>query len=103
VITVSFRVRNTGAVTAAEVPQLYLRLPAAAAEPSQRLAGFDRVTLKPGQSRTVKLRIDPGSTQRPLSFWDTATHAWRIPTGEFGVLVAASVTDTRLTGSFIRQ
>ena len=100
VIKVSCRVRNTGGVTATEVPQLYLTLPAAAAEPSQRLVGFDRVTLNPGQSRTIQLRIDAASTQRPLSFWDTTTHAWRIPTGDFGVLVGASVTDIRLTGSF---
>jgi beta-glucosidase len=103
VIKVSCRVRNTGGVTATEVPQLYLTLPAAAAEPSQRLVGFDRVTLNPGQSRTIQLRIDAASTQRPLSFWDTTTHAWRIPTGDFGVLVGASVTDIRLTGSFTLQ
>jgi beta-glucosidase len=100
VIKVSFRVRNTGGVTATEVPQLYLTLPPAAAEPSQRLVGFDRVTLRPGQSRMIHLRIHAASTQRPLSFWDDTTHAWRIPTGAFGVLVGASVTDIRLTGGF---
>ena len=99
-VDVSFRVRNTGSVTGTEIPQLYLSLPAAAGEPSQRLVGFDRVTLKAGQSTTVRLVIDPASTERPLSFWDTATHAWRTPTGRFGVVVGASVTDTRLTGSF---
>jgi beta-glucosidase len=100
-IAVSFRVRNTGEVTATEVPQLYLTLPAAAAEPSQRLAGFDRVTLKPGQSRIVHLVIDPASTQRPLSYWDSATQQWRTPGGRFGVLVGASVTDIRLAGGFM--
>jgi beta-glucosidase len=99
-IQVSFRIRNTGKVTASEVPQLYLTLPAAAAEPSRRLVGFDRVTLKPGQSRTIHLRIDPVGTERPLSFWDTSSHAWRIPSGDFGVLVGASATDIRLTGRF---
>jgi beta-glucosidase len=103
VVEVSFRVRNTGGVTATEGPQLYLTLPAAAAEPAPRLVGFDRVTLNPGQSRTIQLRIDPASTQRPLSYWDTTTHAWRIPAGHFGVLVAASAADIRLTGSFTLQ
>jgi beta-glucosidase len=99
-VDVSFRVRNTGEVSGTEIPQLYLSLPAAAGEPSQRLVGFDRVTLKAGQSATVRLIIDPASTERPLSFWDTATHAWRTPTGRFGVVVGGSVTDNRLSGSF---
>ena len=99
-VDVSFRVRNTGEVSGTEIPQLYLSLPAAAGEPSQRLVGFDRVTLKAGQSTTVRLVIDPASTERPLSFWDSATHAWRIPSGRFGVVVGGSVTDNRLAGSF---
>ena len=61
VVKVSFRVRNTGRVTGTEVPQLYLTLPAAAGEPSQRLVGFDRVTLKPGQSTTVRSVIEPAA------------------------------------------
>jgi hypothetical protein len=35
-----------------------------------------------------------------MSYWDTATHNWQIPTGRFGVVVGGSVTDNRLTGSF---
>jgi beta-glucosidase len=101
-VQVSFRIRNTGRVTATDVPQLYLTLPAAAQEPSQRLVGFKRVTLKPGQSRMVRLVIDPKSTERPLSFWDTATHDWLTPRGSFGVAVASSVNDNRLTGTFTR-
>jgi hypothetical protein len=50
----------------------------------------------------VRLVIDPKSTERPLSFWDTATHDWRTPRGSFGVAVASSVNDNRLTGTFTR-
>jgi len=99
-VNVSFRIRNVGRATGTEVPQLYLKLPAAANEPSQRLTGFDRITLKPGQSRTVRLVIDPGSTERPLSFWNTTTHDWTTPRGDFNVLVGRSVADTPLTGTF---
>jgi beta-glucosidase len=53
-------VKNAGARTADEVVQLYLspletRLPA----PIHQLIGFRRVTLKPGESRTVRFRVDP--------------------------------------------
>jgi beta-glucosidase len=100
VVRVSFRVRNTGHADGAEIPQLYVTLPAVAGEPSQRLAGFQRINLKAGQSRTVRLVIDPLSTERPLSYWDTNTHGWLTPSGKFQVLVGRSVTDTPLTGSF---
>ena len=100
-VTVSFRVRNDGRVTGAEVPQVYLSLPTSAGEPSQRLVGFQRVTLRPGAATTVRVVLDPASTDRPLSVWDTARHSWRTVTGRFTVLVGASVTDRRLSGSFV--
>jgi beta-glucosidase len=57
---VSVTVENTGAVAADEVVQFYLsaletRLPA----PVSQLIGFQRIHLKPGQSKTVKLAITP--------------------------------------------
>jgi beta-glucosidase len=57
---VSVTVQNTGAVAADEVVQFYLnaletRLPV----PISQLIGFRRVSLKPGQSKTVKLVVVP--------------------------------------------
>jgi beta-glucosidase len=99
-VTVSFRVRNTGHVIGTEVPQVYLTLPNSAGEPSRRLAGFDRVTLRPGASANVRVVLDPSSTDHPLSVWDTASHAWRTPPGRFGVQVGSSVSNLPLSGSF---
>ena len=96
----SFRVTNTGRVTGTAIPQLYLTLPPAAGEPSQRLTGFDRVTLRPGKSRTVRLLVDPASTDRPLSVWDTSTREWQIPAGRYQVLIGRSVDDIALSGGF---
>jgi hypothetical protein len=45
--------------------------------------------------------LDPTSTDRPLSVWETANHTWRTATGRFTVLVGASVTDGSLSGSFV--
>jgi hypothetical protein len=53
-----------------------------------------------GRHSGVKLVIDPASTERPMSFWNTRTHDWQIPSGSFGIAVGGSVTDNRLTGSF---
>lgn len=53
-ITVRADVRNTGPVAGDEVVQLYLHDPVARiAQPVRRLRGFARVTLAPGQKRTV--------------------------------------------------
>ena len=52
-VTVTFKVINTGKVTGADVPQLYLT--EAPNEKRIRLLGFERVELKPGESRQVRL------------------------------------------------
>lgn len=99
-VEVSFRVRNTGRVAGAEVPQAYLRLPGAAGEPSKRLAGFDRVTLRPGQGTTVRLTLDPKSLDRPFSIWNTTSHAWQHVSGRYTVSVGPGVENTRLSRGF---
>ena len=52
-------VTNTGKVAGDEVVQLYLHDPVASlSQPVRRLRGFERVTLKPGASRTVSFTLD---------------------------------------------
>lgn len=50
-VTATFAVTNTGKVAGADVPQVYLT--DAAGEKGMRLLGFERVPLKPGESRRV--------------------------------------------------
>jgi beta-glucosidase len=58
-LTASVDVANTGGRTGDEVVQLYLNDPVASiSQPVRRLRGFERVTLDPGQSRTVRFRLD---------------------------------------------
>jgi beta-glucosidase len=55
----SVTVRNTGARAGDEVVQLYIHDPVASiSQPVRRLRGFERVTLSPGQSRTVTFTLD---------------------------------------------
>ena len=89
---VSFTVQNTGSVAGADVPQVYLL-----AEPhrsQQRLIGFQRVTLNPGESRKVEVSIDP----RLIADWDEAGHRWRVDAGDYKIAVGASASDLSLTG-----
>ena len=94
-LNVSFAVKNTGTVTGAEIPQLYLGFPASAGEPPQVLPGFEKVTLAPGEMNTVTFALDSGM----MAVWDVAQHAWTPVQGTFGVFVGTSSRDIRLTGT----
>ena len=88
-------VKNTGARAGAEVVQIYATLPAAAGEPFQRLVGWDKVQLAPGESKTVTIQIDP----KYLSIFNVTTDAWELLPGEYTIHAGASSRDLRLTGS----
>jgi beta-glucosidase len=58
-ITASVDVKNTGSRSGDEVVQLYIHDPVASiSQPVRRLRAFDRVTLTPGQSKTVTFNLD---------------------------------------------
>ena len=58
-ITASVTVTNTGAVEGTEVVQLYIRdMVGSIARPVQELKGFERINLKPGESRNVSFTIN---------------------------------------------
>ncbi|MBO9622714.1 MAG: glycoside hydrolase family 3 protein [Sphingomonas sp.] len=89
-LSVSFDVVNTGDREGADVPQLYVARDGAGAP--MRLAGFKRVTLKPGQSQRVTLTAEP----RIVADYDTALPGWRIPGGRYRVAIAHDATDRAL-------
>jgi len=94
--TVKVRIANTGKKEGAEVAQLYLGFPAVAEEPPKQLRGFDKVRLKPGESKVVTMELDKES----LGAWDSDSHQFRIYPGTYSVMVGASSRDIRLKGSF---
>jgi beta-glucosidase len=58
-ITASVDVTNTGTVAGDDVAQLYIHDPVASlSQPVRRLRGFERVTLAPGQKKTVSWKLD---------------------------------------------
>jgi beta-glucosidase len=57
-IDVDVKVRNSGSRAGSEVVQLYTRqLVASRSRPVKELRGFEKVTLKPGETRTVRFRL----------------------------------------------
>jgi beta-glucosidase len=91
-IKASFTVANTGKREGADVPQLYLT--DAPGEKRMRLLGFERVQLRPGESRQITVTSDP----RLLARFDTGPNQWRISDGNYQVAVAKSANELVLTG-----
>jgi beta-glucosidase len=94
-ITASVDVKNTGDRTGDDVVQLYVHDPTASIEqPVKRLRGFDRVTLAPGQSKTVTFSLD----RSDVGFFDDDGHLVVEP-GDIDVLAGDS-SDTDQHASF---
>ncbi len=96
-VLVSFDVTNTGSRSGAEVAELYVAEPQPSVpRPVKELKGFAKVTLEPGATRHVTIRLD----RRAFSFYDVTKKDWNAEPGEFQLLVGASSDDIRLKGSF---
>jgi beta-glucosidase len=96
-LKVKASVKNTGPVSGATVPQLYLSYPESVPPPSPRvLRGFEKVFLAPHESREIVFLLN----RRDLSYWDSAKQSWTLPTGKYQVNVGFSSRDFRLNGDF---
>jgi beta-glucosidase len=89
-LTVELDITNTGTVAGAEVAQIYLSMPASLNEPPKRLIGWRKVFLEPGASTHLTLIVESGSSAHPLSYWDTASNAWKIGNGDYEVFLGNS-------------
>jgi len=92
--TVSVDVTNTGQRAGDEVVQLYIAPPTSAVErPLRELKGFGRVSLNPGETKTVTINLK----ERDFAYWDINTNGWKVDPGKYQILVGASSRDIRLT------
>ena len=99
-VHVQFRLTNTGRRAGTETAQVYVGLPARTGEPPKRLIGHAQVTLAAGRSSVVHLTIDPAAPNHPLSYFDEATHQWRLAVGTYRIYVGGSERDTPLSATF---
>ncbi len=93
-IEVSLDVRNTGEVKGDEIVQLYIS-PTDPGQPLRpiQLQGFARVSLEPGETRTVKFTLHP---EQFGYYSNDGARQWNISPGTFTVKVGASSVDIRL-------
>ena len=90
---VSLTVTNTGSVAGTEIVQLYIAKKSSELfRPAKELKGFARVTLAPGEKQRLTIMLD----DKAFRFWNVKANRWEIESGEYELLVGASVEDIRL-------
>ncbi|HEV2671653.1 MAG TPA: glycoside hydrolase family 3 C-terminal domain-containing protein [Gemmatimonadales bacterium] len=92
-LTVSVDVTNTGMRSGDEVVQLYVAYPdSRVPRPRRDLRGFGRVTLSPGETRTIAFPLSASA----LRYWDPEVHHWTVENGPVVVEIGTSSADIRL-------
>jgi beta-glucosidase len=95
-VHLSFDLKNTGNRPGKEVAQIYIRDDVSSVTtPVMRLTGFEKVELRPGESRRLAITIPA----MELALWDADMHRVVEP-GTFTLMVGASAEDIRLHSSF---
>ena len=96
-LQIRFTLQNTGTVKGDEVAQVYVHdLHAAIKVPINQLKRFQRVTLAPGEKKTLTFTI-PASE---FSFYDTRSNDMKTASGSWEIQVGSSSKDIRLKQTF---
>jgi len=96
-LEISLKVKNSGEMDGDEVVQLYIHdVKASVDREVKSLKGFQRVSLKSGESKTISMKIDKSD----LAFYDVKDKKWVAEPGKFEVLIGASSRDIRLKKEF---
>ena len=91
--TVSFTLENRGQRAGTEIAQVYVQLPSASGEKFRRLAGWKRVALNPGESRSVTVAMESLAS----AVFDESADNWKWLPGDYVISVGASSRSLPLT------
>ena len=99
-IEIQFTIQNTGKIKGDEVAQVYTHdVDASIKVPINQLKRFQRITLAPGESRTLTFKI-PASE---FSFYDNETNDFKVESGKWEIQVGSSSKDIRLKQNILIQ
>lgn len=91
-MTISIDIKNTGSRAGDEVVQLYVRhLKSKVERPIEELKGFKRITLNPGETQTIKIKL-PAST---LAYWDVAKKKFVVEKEPVQLMIGSSSADIK--------
>jgi beta-glucosidase len=92
-VTVNVDVTNTGSRTGDEVVQLYVKhLKSKVERPGEELKGFQRVTLKPNETKTVQIPLKAAT----LAFWDEKQGQFKVEAEPVKLMIGSSSKDIKL-------
>ncbi len=93
-VTVRVDVTNTGNRAGDEVVQLYVKHMGSKVErPNLELKGFQRVSLKTGETKTVEIPLKASA----LAYWDAKTQDFMVEAEPISVMAGSSSKDIKLT------
>jgi len=96
-IKISAVIKNTGKVAGDEIVQLYIKDKiASVVRPVKELKGFGKISLEPGETKTVTFELTP----ELLSMYDLNMN-FVVEPGEFEVMIGSSSEDIRLSSVFL--
>ncbi len=85
---------NTGNRTGDEVVQLYVKHHQSKIDwPRKELKGFQRVTLRPGETKTAQIPLKASD----LAYWDEALQASRVEAKPVDIMIGSSSSGIKLT------
>ena len=91
-VSVSVDVKNTGSRAGDEVVQFYTHaVKSRVIRPAKELRGFERISLQPGESKTVTVTVPAAK----LAYYDEHEHAFVVEPGEYELMAGASSSDIR--------
>ena len=89
---VSLTVKNTGKVGGTEIVQVYLHKDGDSEGPVKTLRGYQRVSLKAGESSIVTIPLP----RERFEWWDATTNTMRVVPGSYTVMTGSSSADKDL-------
>jgi len=96
-VNVSFKVKNTGTITAEEVPQVYVTISGSVfRRPLKTLKGFNRISFAPNEEKTIDFEIPVNE----LAVWNSFNNIFLVEAGYCNVYAGSSSSDIRLSDGF---
>ena len=91
---------NTGSVAGDAVAQVYIHQRyGSASRPVRQLGGFERISLQPGETKTLIFQLGKDE----LQFWDPQSQQWIVEPSEFDVWAGEDSTATLHAGFTVTQ
>lgn len=97
-LKVSFDITNTGSCKGKEAAQIYVADPVSYLfRPRKELKAFAKVELEPGETKTVTVTLG----EEAFAYYVPHIHRFAVESGEFQILIGASVEDIRLSEALV--